>query len=119
MKIEAIVATTFKDKENGWSYTASALKELADTVNDIPVIYNKEKIGTIIEATYEAEKVSITAKIDNPKTLLPEHAFMVPGGLTDFETNGDLIQKCVAHQFFITEKPSDTTLTPLTVIAEP
>ncbi len=119
MKIEAVVATTFRDKENGWSYTAPALKELADSAKDIPVSYNKKRIGTTIKATYEDEKVSITAEIDSPQTILHEHLFMVPGGLTDFETNGDLIQKCVAHQFFITEEPSDKTLTPLTMIVEP
>ena len=115
-EIAAVVATTLRDEENGWSYTTSALRELADSAKNIPVIFEKKRIGRVTKGIFEKDKVLITATIDRPDTSWHKQLFLVPGGLTDFETSGDLIQKCGVHQFFITEVPSDKTLTPLAMI---
>ena len=37
--------------------------------------------------------------------------FLVPGRLTDFVTEGDIISKCIAHQYFLIDKPSNQELT--------
>ena len=116
MKIKATAASTYKDKENGWSYSASALMELAETAHDIPVIFRKNRIGTIESGSCEEGRLTIYAKIEQENELLDVKLFLVPGGLTDFVTHGDLIQRCIAHQYFLTENPSDQTLTPFEII---
>ena len=116
MKIKATVASTFKDYENGWSYSKSALMELAESAKNIPVIFRKNKIGTIEFGKYENSKVIIVAEIEKTEETLNKKLFLVPGGLTDFETTGDIIQKCIVHQFFLTENPSDKTLTTFEII---
>jgi hypothetical protein len=116
MKIRAIAASTFKDHENGWSYSESALKSLAESVKDKPVIYAKEKIGVVESCTYEGEKIIIQAKIFMTEEILGKDLFLVPGGLTDFETDSDIIRECAAHHCFLTEKPSDKDLTPFEII---
>lgn len=55
-----IVATTFRDEENGWSYTTLALRELAGSAKNIPVIFRKKRIGLVTKGTFENDKVLIT-----------------------------------------------------------
>ena len=47
---------------------------------------------------------------------MDKNLFLIPGGLTDFVTNGDIIERCIAHQYFLTEKPSDQTLSPFDIV---
>ena len=116
MKIKAIAASIFKDHENGWSYSESALKSLAESVNDKPVIYAKEKIGLVLSCTYEGTQLIIQAEIHRTERILGKDLFLVPGGLTDFVTDGDIIRECAAHHCFLTENPSDKDLTPIEII---
>ncbi len=116
MKIKAVAASTFKDLENGWSYSESALKSLAESVKDKPVIFAKEKIGVVESCTYEDARLIIQAEIHRTEEILGKYLFLVPGGLTDFETDGDIIRECTAHHCFLTEKPSDKDLTPFEII---
>lgn len=116
MKIKAIAATTFKDAENGWSYSRSALASLAQSAESKPVVYQKRRIGIVESGKCEGDKVVITASINTTDNLLDKKLFLVPGGLTDFDTKGDILEKCIAHQFFVTEDPSDKTLTALEII---
>jgi hypothetical protein len=111
MKIKAIAASTFKDHENGWSYSDSALVDLARSAQGKPVIYKKKRIGIIESGTYEDSRVIVTATINNPEEILNKELYLVPAGLTDFDTICDIIDTCVAQQFIFTEKPSDQTLT--------
>ena len=111
MEIQAVVASTFKDNENGWSYSDSALADLAKSAQGKPINYMKRNIGIIESAKHEGGKVTVTALISKPEEILNKKLFLVPGGLTDFDTVGDIIDACEAHQFFFTDQPSDKTLT--------
>ncbi len=116
MKIKAIAASTFKDLENGWSFSESALESVAESFKGKPVIFAKEKIGVVESCTYENAKLIIQAKIHKTEEISAKVLFLVPGGLTDFVTDGDIIRECVAHHCFLTEKPSDKDLTPFEII---
>ena len=111
MEIQAVVASTVKDSENGWSYSDSALTDLAKTAQGKPINYERRRIGIIESAKHESGKVTVTALISKPEEILNKTLYLVPGGLTDFDTIGDIINTCVAHQFFFTDQPSDKTLT--------
>lgn len=116
MKIQAVVASTHNDRENGWSYSESALIDLAKSAQGKPVICLKQKIGAVESAKYEAGKVMVTASISKPWVILDKKLYLAPGGLTDFDTIGDVLNTCVVHQFFLTARPSDETLTAFEVI---
>ena len=47
----------------------------------------------------------------SPEEITNRKLFLVPGGLTDFVTDGDIISKCIAHQYFLIDKPSNQELT--------
>ena len=47
----------------------------------------------------------------SPEEITNRKLFLVPGGLTDFVTGGDIISKCIAHQYFLIDKPSNQELT--------
>ena len=111
MKIRAVAASTFTDKEQGWSYSDSALMDLAKTAKGNPVIYKKKKIGIVESGKYDDSRLIITAIIDLPGEILNEALFLAPGGLTDFATDGDIISECKAHRYVFTDNPSDKTLT--------
>ena len=110
MKIKAVVASTFKDYENGWSYSESALISLAKSSPNIPIIFRKNKIGIVESGKYEDGRVVITAKIEKNEEILGRKLYLVPGGLTDFVTEGNIISKCAAHQYFLTETTSNKEL---------
>ncbi len=116
VKIKAASASTYKDKENGWSYSESALMELAESAKGIPVIYKKNRVGTIDAGKCENRRLIVFAEVEKKAELLNRKYFLVPGGLTDFVTNGDIIERCIAHQYFLTEEPSDQTLTPFDIV---
>ena len=111
MEITAVVASTYKDHENGWSYSESALADLAESAPGKPVIYGKKRIGLVKYGRCQDGQVTVTASIDSPEKILNKKLYLVPGGLTDFDTVGDIIDTCAAHQFFFTDRPSDATLT--------
>ena len=115
MEIKATAASTYKDIENGWSYSESALIELAETAKNIPLILRKKRIGTVESGKCVDGRLIVYAKIEYKNELLDSRMFLVPGGLTDFVTNGDIIERCIAHQYFLTEEPSDQTLTPFEI----
>lgn len=116
MKIKAASASTYRDEENGWSYSESALVELAESAKNIPVIYNKKRIGIIEDGKYENSCLITFADIEIKDEIMEKNLFLIPGGLTDFVTNGDIIERCIAHQYFLTEKPSDQTLAPFDIV---
>lgn len=111
MKIRAVAASTFTDKEQGWSYSDSALMDLAKTAKNNPVIYKTKKIGIVESGEYDDSRLVIMAIIDWPEEILTGDLFLVPGGLTDFATDGDIISECKAHRYVFTDNPSDKTLT--------
>ena len=116
MNIKAVAASTCEDKENGWRYSESALMDLAESANNIPEKKKKNRVGTIESGKCEDNRLIINAIIQKAADLPDVQLFLVPGGLTDFETNGDIIQRCIAHQYFLTEKPSDQALTPFEIV---
>lgn len=111
MKIKAVVATTFDDVENGWSYTESALGTISDSAKGKPVIYQKKHIGQVVSAFVQSNKAIVEAEIKTIDEIFNKKLYLVPGGLTDFETREEKLWKCYAHQFFLTDKPSDNELT--------
>ncbi|MGD8777449.1 MAG: hypothetical protein PVH88_00625 [Ignavibacteria bacterium] len=110
MKIEAVVATTFKDDEKGWSFSDSALESLVSSAIGKPVIFKMKNVGVIEFAKYEHGKAIIQAKIENGDSLTNEKLFLVPGGLTDYDKKDGVIQKCIAHQYFLLEEQSNKEL---------
>jgi hypothetical protein len=116
MKIKAVVATTFRDQENGWSYSDAALKSLADSARGKPVSHQKKRVGEVTSSWHEDGKAMVEADINNSEAIMNRTLFLVPGGLTDFDTIGDVLDSCKAHQFFFTDQPSDQTLTPFEVV---
>ena len=111
MKIKAVVATTFDDAENGWSYSESALGTLSDSAKGKPVIYQMKHIGQVTTGFVKNNKAIVEAEIDTTEEIFSKKLYLVPGGLTDFETKVEKLWRCKAHQFFLTDKPSDQDLT--------
>ena len=116
MKVQAVVATTSRDHDNAWSYSDAALFDLANSAQGKPIIYRKKRIGIVESGIHEQGKAIVKATIFDPNEISDTALFLVPGGLTDFDTVGEIIDTCVAHQFFLTEEPSDRTLTTLEII---
>ena len=116
MKIKATVASVFKDRENGWSYSDTALRSLAESARGKPVHYQKKKIGVVTSGWYENGRAVVEADITKAEAIMDSTLFLVPGGLTDFDTVGDVLDACKAHQFFLTDRPSDQTLAAFEII---
>lgn len=112
MKIKAIAASTFFDFDNQYNFSKSALKELAETAANLPLYLNQEKIGVVESGSLLDEKLIITAKVENKDKVNDKGLYLAPGGLTDYETNGDMLQRCKAHRYTLTDSPNDKTLTP-------
>ncbi|MCG8337422.1 MAG: hypothetical protein MJE63_23210 [Proteobacteria bacterium] len=110
MKIKAVVATTFDDIENGWSYTEAALGTLSESATGKPIIYRRKRVGQVVYSFVKSGKAVVEAEIDANDEIFKRKLFLVPGGLTDFETKENKLWRCAAHQFFLTDKPSDKEL---------
>lgn len=110
MRIKAIVASTYNDTENGWSYTEPALGSLVNSAIGKPVIFQKKNIGQVESAFVKSNKAIVEAEINIDEDLLIKKLYLVPGGLTDYDTKDNKIWTCVAHQFFLTEIVSDKEL---------
>ncbi len=117
MKIKAIAASIAKDKENGWSYSKSALMNLIETIKHKPVTYNKKTVGIVESGEYENGKIILHATISNTDNIFNKKLYMIPGGLTDFEVDGDIIRKCKAHHCFLTDSTSNIDLSPIESVA--
>jgi hypothetical protein len=70
MEIQAVVASTVRDSENGWSYSDSALADLAKTAQGKPINYKRLRIGIIESAKHENGRVMVTASISKPEEIL-------------------------------------------------
>ena len=84
MKIQAVVASTYKDYENGWSYSDSALVDLAKSAKNKPIIYMKHKIGHVISGKFDDGKVIVTALISKSDEILNKILFLVPRRINGF-----------------------------------
>ena len=111
-KIKVVAASTFPDRETGWRYSEAALKGLARQAGGQAVVFQKRNVGRVESGEFENGRLVITANIDELSIAESQKLYLTPGGLTDFDTKGDIFDRCTAHHYFFSDTPGDQTLTP-------